>query len=90
MAKLLWGLALGQSASAFLDGMQPGKIRGQITKRYKKLQLEPYPPGHEKLSAPPGTEPVYRVRQGDYRILYVVRDHEVIVIDIGHRREVYR
>lgn len=90
MAKLLWGLALGPDAEAFLDDMQPGKQRAQIVKRYKKLQIDPHPPGSIQLSAPPGTEPVFRVRQGDYRILYVVRDREVLVVDIDHRKDVYR
>lgn len=90
MAKLLWGLAVGPDAAAFLDDMQPGKQRAQIVKRYKKLQFDPHPPGSIQLVVPPGMESIYRVRQGDYRILYVVRPHEVVIIEIGHRREVYR
>ena len=37
-------------------------------------------------------ESVYRVRSGDYRILYLVRTNygEVVVLDIGHRKDVYR
>jgi mRNA interferase RelE/StbE len=90
MPKLLWGLALGHDAAAFLDDMRPGKIRAQIVKRYKKLQTEPFPHGYIKLSAPPGTESTYRIRQGDYRILYVVREQEVIILDIDNRKDVYR
>ena len=39
-----------------------------------------------------GPEDLYRVRVGEWRIVYAIRDHElvVIVIRIGHRREVYR
>lgn len=39
-----------------------------------------------------GEDQVYRVRSGDYRILYVVRGnpHQIVVLDIDHRRDVYR
>ena len=35
---------------------------------------------------------VYRERSGDYRILYIVRSNpdEVLILDIGHRKEIYR
>ena len=54
--------------------------------------LRPGCPGNaiQAAAAPRGAEPVYRVRQGDYRILYVVREIEVIVLDIDHRKDVYR
>jgi mRNA interferase RelE/StbE len=54
----------------------------------RALAEQPRPPGAEKLS---GHE-LYRVRQGSYRILYEIIDHDltVTVIKIGHRREVYR
>jgi mRNA interferase RelE/StbE len=52
------------------------------------LSEDPRPEGVEKLS---GLER-YRVRQGDYRIIYEIRDDEVIVVvvKVGHRKEVYR
>lgn len=39
-----------------------------------------------------GDEAVWRLRSGDYRILYVVKSNpeEIIVLDIGHRKDVYR
>ncbi|MBI4425069.1 MAG: type II toxin-antitoxin system RelE/ParE family toxin [Elusimicrobia bacterium] len=52
------------------------------------LQREPRPPGAKKLSG----EEDYRVRKGDYRILYAINDTQrlVRVYRLGHRREVYR
>ncbi len=52
------------------------------------LADQPRPLGCEKLS---GHE-LYRLRQGNYRILYEIVDHDrsVTVIKIGHRRDVYR
>lgn len=60
----------------------------RILARIETLREEPRPAGSEKLSA----QERYRVRQGDYRILYAVLDSEVIVeiVKVGHRREVYR
>jgi mRNA interferase RelE/StbE len=48
----------------------------------------PRPPGSQKLFG----EDAYRIRQGDYRILYTIDDEKrlVEVYKIGHRREVYR
>ena len=56
--------------------------------RIAALAGNPRPPGCEKLSALGR----YRVRQGDYRIVYSIQDDEqtVWIVTIGHRREVYR
>jgi mRNA interferase RelE/StbE len=53
------------------------------------LAEEPRPDGVVKLK---GEENAYRVRVGDYRIVYEVRDNVllVLIVKIGHRREIYR
>lgn len=60
----------------------------RILARIEALQDDPRPPGCEKLS---GLER-YRIRQGVYRILYEIADEvlTVVVVKVGHRREVYR
>ena len=60
----------------------------RITERIKELAALPRPSGSEKLAG----QDSYRIRQGDYRIVYTVDDdHRLIeIIKIGHRREVYR
>lgn len=60
----------------------------RVLARIETLRDDPRPPGSEKLA---GKE-CYRVRQGNYRILYTVADAKVIVeiIKVGHRREIYR
>ncbi len=62
--------------------------RRRIARRIQTLATDPRPSGCEKLSG----QEKYRVRQGDYRILYAVDDEEltVVVVKIGHRRDVYR
>lgn len=60
----------------------------RILAKLEQLAENPLPSGAEKMQGEPG----YRVRVGDYRIVYDVL-HErvmVLVIRIGHRREVYR
>jgi len=66
----------------------PKKHITRILKRIEALRSEPRPPGVEKLSG----QEKYRIRQGVYRILYEIRNHEliVVVVKIGHRRDVYR
>jgi mRNA interferase RelE/StbE len=53
-----------------------------------ELAAQPRPPGCVKLA---GSEN-WRIRVGDYRVIYEIRDDVllVLVIEIGHRREVYR
>lgn len=89
----LIGFAFSEASLKFLEAVQP-KIRAQIIKKAKALIGDPYPQGAKKLQGvtTSADEPVYRERSGDYRILYVVREnpHEVVILDIGHRKDVYR
>ncbi len=66
----------------------PARDVVRILKRIDALAANPRAPGCEKLSG----QERYRVRQGVYRILYEMRDHELIVtvVKVAHRREVYR
>jgi mRNA interferase RelE/StbE len=56
--------------------------------RIKSLTEEPRPTGCEKLSG----QEFYRIRQGDYRIVYPIQDNELTiwVIKIGHRKDIYK
>ncbi|MGK2940662.1 MAG: type II toxin-antitoxin system RelE family toxin [Immundisolibacter sp.] len=75
------------SVAKDLRGIPSVDVR-RILARIETLREDPRPPGSEKLSA----QERYRLRQGNYRILYNVLDGEVIVeiVKVGHRREVYR
>lgn len=61
----------------------------RVTKAIAALATDPRPTGCTKLS---GTTSSYRVRVGDYRIVYIIDDtiRVVTVTRVGHRREVYR
>ncbi len=67
----------------------PAQIRSRIGSRLDALAVNPRPPGCEKLG---GVEDLYRVRAGDYRIVYQVSDDVllVLIVTIGHRSDVYR
>jgi hypothetical protein len=52
---------------------------------------DPHPVGCKALqNVKDGEDPVYRVRSGDYRVLYVVRNPDVVILDVDHRKDVYR
>ena len=66
----------------------PKKILRRILSKITTLEGNPRPLGREKLSG----QERYRLRQGDYRIVYGIDDRlrEVEIVRVGHRREVYR
>lgn len=66
----------------------PKRDLERILARIESLRDDPRPVGSVKLS---GLE-YYRIRQGNYRIVYEVEDRRLIVaiIKVGHRRDVYR
>jgi mRNA interferase RelE/StbE len=82
-----YSLLVKASAAKELEAT-PKKVRQRLAARIKGLGTTPRPAGSEKLSG----EEKYRIRQGDYRILYLIEDARstVTVVKIGHRREVYR
>ena len=67
----------------------PLRIRSRIAGAIRALATDPRPPGCKKLA---GSSDYFRIRVGDYHVLYEVGDRDVLVlvIKIGHRREVYR
>ncbi|MGH7624844.1 MAG: type II toxin-antitoxin system RelE family toxin [Gemmatimonadaceae bacterium] len=82
-----YNLEIKRSAAKEL-GQVPPKDRRRIVTRIQTLAQDPRPPGAEKLSG----QERYLLRQGDYRILYEIEDDilRVMVVKIGHRRDVYR
>lgn len=80
-------LSLKRSAVKELESL-PRRDLARVVRRIHELAEDPRPSGCERLS---GRE-LYRVRQGDYRVLYEVDDSNkaITVVKVGHRREVYR
>ncbi len=67
----------------------PRQIQFRVARRLDGLAADPRPTGCEKLA---GLADLYRIRVGDYRIVYQVSDEilMVLVVTIGHRGDVYR
>ncbi|MEK9145299.1 MAG: type II toxin-antitoxin system RelE/ParE family toxin [Elusimicrobiota bacterium] len=75
------------SAEKELDVLAPA-LHARATAKILGLGSDPRPPGSQKLPGGDG----YRLRIGDYRILYAVDDdrHTVTIFSVAHRREAYR
>ena len=80
-------IAVKKSAERELEDI-PKKDLRKIVKKIQSLANDPRPQKSQKLSH----KEQYRIRQGDYRIIYSVQDKEstVHIVKIGHRREIYR
>jgi mRNA interferase RelE/StbE len=67
----------------------PKEFSKQVAKDIDDLAKNPRPHGHKKLK---GNEHLYRIRSGNYRVIYQIQDKVliVLVVRIGDRKEVYR
>jgi mRNA interferase RelE/StbE len=83
-----WRVLLDQRARKHLARMDP-VIQRRIAKAIDALSTDPEPAGCKALQ---GLDDVLRIRVGDYRILYLIirGDHVVQVLDIDHRKDIYR
>ena len=88
MRSTVYELVLARDAERRLNRLSRYDYR-RIRKVMDELAQNPRPKGAEKLK---GRRNGYRIRIGDYRVLYEVSDDEGVVriIRVGHRREVYR
>ena len=61
----------------------------KILEAVAELAQNPYPIGGKKLR---GTKHTYRIRVGDYRVVYSILSNVLIIdiIKVGHRRDIYR
>lgn len=82
-------VVIRRTAAKELEGIAGKRDRERIVRRIQALADDPRPMGAEKLA---GRGDKYRIRQGDYRILYEIEDNVLIVtvVKIGDRKDVYR
>lgn len=80
-------LLIRRSAEKEMDALS-SVVLGRITQAILSLETDPHPAASKKLS---GSDK-FRMRVGDYRILYTVDDHKqtIEIVSVGHRRDVYR
>lgn len=83
----VYSLGIKKSAAKELNAL-PAKDCARVVAKIQALASEPRPMGAEKLTA----DDKYRVRQGNYRILYEIDDrgHRVTIVEIADRKEAYR
>lgn len=82
--KILWKI----SAKKELKKLDKKEIP-KIIKEVENLSSNPYPNNHKKLQ---GSENSYRIRIGNYRVIYSIYNNELIIqiIKIGHRKDIYK
>lgn len=84
----MYGIVVSKSAAKDLQALPKTQVP-KIVQAIDQLAENPRPPGCKKLKGQ--TEDFWRIRQGDYRIVYFISD-TVQVVDIRrirHRREAY-
>jgi mRNA interferase RelE/StbE len=84
-----YSVILTKVAAKEIDAIANRIDRQRIERRIRQLADNPRPPGSKKLK---DMLEHYRIRQGDYRIVYTVEDEIriVAIIHVGHRKDVYR
>ena len=84
-----YSLLIKPSAAKELEAVATKADRQRIVGRIQTLASNPRPSASEKLA---GYADRYRIRQGSYRIIYLIDDthHEVTIFKVDHRRDVYR
>ena len=82
----MYQLVIDRYAQKQLGKISPPHFN-RIIKAINELAENPRPAGYRKLTGRPG----YRIRIGDYRVIYNIEDKilVVFVIDIGHRKKIY-
>ena len=81
-------IEIKRSAAKEIRAIGRKKDRQRVVARIQALANDPRPPGCTKLSG----RDAFRVRQGEYRIVYAVADDVLVVevVKVGNRRDVYR
>jgi mRNA interferase RelE/StbE len=85
----VYSLSIKPSAAKELQSISDKVTLTRLIEKVKSLATQPRPSGSEKLAGRPN---LYRVRQGNYRVIYSVDDEArvVDVVKVGHRKDVYR
>jgi mRNA interferase RelE/StbE len=84
-----YSLLVKASAAKEVEAVGSKEDRRRIVDKVARLGPNPRPHNSEKLA---GYDDRYRVRQGHYRIVYLIDDSrkEVTIFKVGHRKDVYR
>jgi mRNA interferase RelE/StbE len=88
MAKAAYEVVVAPAADRQLRKL-PTNVQRRIVSAAEQLSVNPRPPGVKKLE---GGDELYRIRVGDYRIIYQIAEQQVLVLilRIAHRKDAYR
>jgi len=83
-----YALSITPAAGKMLESL-PRALHGRIREKIEHLKANPRPSGCVKVA---GLKHAYRIRIGDYRVIYEIHDDRriVIIFIIDHRKQVYR
>ena len=83
----MYKIELRRRAQRALDKLPKTDFQA-IVQAMKELAQTPRPGGSEKVRS----TGLWRIRQGDYQIIYAINDDRqtIIIMRVGHRREIYR
>jgi mRNA interferase RelE/StbE len=86
---MAYSVEFAPAAERQLKALRSKTLQQSLVDQIIKLEINPRPPGVEKMK---GSQDQYRLRVGDYRIIYQIEDQilTILVLKIGHRRDVYR
>jgi mRNA interferase RelE/StbE len=86
---MTYRVEFSRSAEREFDQL-PQQVSARVSSRINSLAVNPRPPGVLKLAG--RTTDLYRIRVGNYRVIYAIKDDVllVLVVSIGHRKEIYR
>lgn len=78
---------VAKAADRNIDALD-GSVRPRVIRAIQALKSDARPAGCKKMA---GAE-LWRIRVGDYRVVYSIEDAQliVLVVRVGHRREIYR
>jgi mRNA interferase RelE/StbE len=84
----MYGIELKPQAQKFIE-KQPKKVQRQLVARIESLQKDPRPAQSKLLHS---DKRISRVRSGDYRIIYQIKEDRLLVLvaKVGSRKEVYK
>lgn len=86
---MAYRIEMTPAAERQLKALRSKTLQQRIVDHIIKLETNPRPPGIENMK---GSVDQYRLRVGDYRIIYQIEDQALIilVVKIGHRKDIYR
>ena len=88
---MAYEVEISGSASSFILKLSK-KDRARVEEKIESLATDPRPHGSTKLKQSRDKRALYRIRSGNYRIVYAIKDDILLVLvtEVGHRKEIYR